>query len=348
MTPKAWRDQAIEAAIEPDLPIIDAHHHIWATSPAPAFDPYDAEALIADKCGAGHNIVATVYVDSHANYAADGPDYLRPVGETRFADNVARNADRRGGCARGACAAIVSHADLLRGAAVGEVLDAHLAASPRFRGIRHMTAFDADLPPIYGCTKPGVMGRFAFLQGCTELAARGLTFDAWLFQPQLPELIDLARALPQLRVVLDHLGGPMGVGRFADHRDEAFAAWKQDMAALAGCENVVVKLGALNMSFTGMGTPEGARRPNGSAQMAALQRAHILTAIDLFGSSRCMFESNFPVDMLLTSYTLLWNSFKRVTADFAADERAALFVGTAQRVYAIDLAAYNMASAAGE
>jgi predicted TIM-barrel fold metal-dependent hydrolase len=338
MTGKQWRDQVIEDALEPELPIIDAHHHIWAASPAPAFEAYDAEALYADKADAGHNIIATVYVDSHANYRSDGPEPFRVVGETEFAESVAEQANRRGGRVAGACAAIVSHADLLLGAAVGEVLDAHILASSRFRGIRHMTAIDPDLPPIYGATEPGIMMRPAFREGFAELGKRGLTFDAWLFQPQLGEVVDLARAFPGSAIVLDHLAGPLGIGRYASRRDEAFGEWKRGMAELAKSPNVVVKLGALNMVFTGLAPDIGAARPHGSEEMARLQRDHILTAIDLFGPDRCMFESNFPVDMLLTSYSLVWNSFKRVTRELGEAERAALFAGTARRVYRIDAA----------
>lgn len=336
-TREDWRTRIDEPAIEPALPIIDAHHHLWSASPAPAFEAFDLDALIADKTGGGHNVVATVYVDSHANYATEGPEHLRVVGETRFAHAAGVEADGRGGGAQGSCAAIVAHADLLLGERVGEVLDAHIAASPRFRGIRYMTAFDAALPPIYGCTEPGMMARPEFRTGAAELAKRGLSFDAWLFHPQLPELIALARALPDLRIVLDHVAGPIGVGPYAQDRVAAFAVWRRGMAELAACPNVVAKLGALNMSFTGMAADQDGPRPLTSAEMAERQRGHVLTAIDLFGADRCMFESNFPVDKLLTSYRLVWNSFKRMTEGLSASERADLFAGTAARVYRIAL-----------
>lgn len=335
MDRKAWRAQIVEEALEPELPIIDAHHHIWASSPAEPWEPYDADALIADKSGSGHNVVATVYVDSHANYRAEGPAALRVVGETEFADSVAERGLSLGGGAAGVCAGVVAHADLLLGAAVGEVLDAHMAASKRFRGIRFMTAIDPDLPPVYGATEAGLMMRPRFREGFAELGRRGLSFDAWLFHPQLPELIDLARQFPETSIVLDHLGGPIGIGRFAGRRAETFAAWKRDMAELAACPNLSLKLGSLNMSYTGLDATD-LPRPRSSEETASLQRDHILTGIDLFGPERCMFESNFPVDMRSISYTLLWNSFKRVTADLAAHERAQLFAGTAKRIYRLD------------
>ena len=333
MIRKEWLQQADENAIEPELPIIDAHHHIWSTPPTDMWEPYQTADLIDDIAQSGHNIVGTVYTDSHSNYSTSGPDHLRVVGEVEFAGRTGdEHAGRAGGF--GVCAAVVSHANLLLGAAVGEVLDAQIAASPRFRGIRHMTAIDADLPPIYGATETGIMMRPQFREGFAELVRRKLSFDAWLFHPQLPELIDLARAFPQANIVLDHTGGPIGVGRFAGRRDEAFAGWKKDMAELATCANVSVKLGALNMSYSAMDAIE-LPRPHTSARIAELQRDHMLTAIDLFGPQRCMFESNFPVDKLSTPYGVLWNAFKIMTKDMAPAEREQVFSGTARQVYRI-------------
>jgi L-fuconolactonase len=331
MSGREWRDQVMEAPIESELPIVDAHHHIWATAPAPGYEAYDGEAILRDKTESGHNVVATIYVDSHANYRTDGPEHLRVVGETEFAQQLAEHAALRGGKAAGLCAAIVPHANLLLGAKVGDVLDAHLAASPRMRGIRHMTAFDAALAPIYGADTPGMLMRTEFREGFAQLAARRLSFDAWVFHSQLSELVDLARSFPDTTIVLDHLGGPIGVGRYADRR-QGFLAWRAALSQVSACPNVVLKLGSLNMSYTGMDAT-GAHRPMTSREMTVRWRDHIRTAIDLFGPSRCMFESNFPVDMVSTSYVLLWNGFKRLTADLAAAERAELFAGVAQRTY---------------
>jgi predicted TIM-barrel fold metal-dependent hydrolase len=331
MSSRQWREQVVETALEPELPIVDAHHHIWNASPAPGYEAYGAEDILADKIGAGHNVVATVYVDSHANYRPDGPEHLRTVGETEFAEGLAEDALRRGGKAAGLCAAIVPHANLLLGAAVGEVLDAHLAASPRMRGIRHMTAFDTELPPIYGAQEPGILMAPAFRAGFAQLGPRGLSFDAWVFHSQLAEFVDIARAFPDTRIILDHLGGPIGVGRYANRAD-GFDAWKRSIAQAALCANVVLKIGSLNMSYTGVDAT-GADRPMTSHEMAARWRDHIRTAIDLFGPRRCMFESNFPVDMVSTSYVLLWNGFKRVSGDLSPAERADLFAGVARRTY---------------
>lgn len=333
---KLWRDQVQEPALEPELRIIDAHHHIWESAPPEPYEAYNAEAFLVDKATSGHNVVASVLVDSHSNYRTDGPQTMRVVGETENAERIAVDALRRGAKFAGACAGIVPHADLCLGGEVGAVLDAHLTASSRMRGIRHMTAFDFDLPPIYGATTSGIMSDKKFREGLAQLAPRGLSLDAWLFHPQLPELLDLAHCFPGTSIVLDHCGGPIGIGRYAARRAEGFQEWKNSMTALAACPNVSVKIGALNMSFTALDATHKAR-PHDSQEMAALQRDIVLSTIDLFGPARCMLESNFPVDMVSTSYVLLWNCFKRLTAGYSADERADLFFGTANRVYRLGL-----------
>jgi L-fuconolactonase len=323
MERSAWRAQVIEEALEPDLPIIDSHHHVWATAPAEPWEPYGPDQVIADKSGSGHNVVGTVYTDSHANYRTEGPEHMRVVGEVEFVHDIAERANAMGGRAKGTCAVIVSSADLMLGARVGEVLDAQMAASP-----------------IYGGRAYGEMMSPAFREGFAELVKRGLTFDGWMFHPQLPELLDLARAFPDAKIVLDHLGGAIGVGRFAADPEGKLAAWRIDMEALAACPNVVLKLGGVNMPYTRLDATDEPR-PHTSRQVADLQRDLFLNAIDLFGPERCMFESNFPVDMRSISYTVLWNSFKRMTEDFSRDERAQMFAGTAMRVYGIEAEALS-------
>jgi predicted TIM-barrel fold metal-dependent hydrolase len=334
MSRKEWRGQVIEAAIEPELPIVDAHHHIWENEPYKPFDPYSDDDLFADLTNAGHKIVATVFVDSHTSYRNEGPEALRVVGETEYAERVARDARGRGGRARGACAAIAPRANLLLGTAVGDVLDAHAAVSPRFRGIRHMTAFDEDVPAS-AATGAGVMMLPEFRQGFAELVRRDLSFDAWLLQPQLHELIDLARHFPDARIILNHLGGPLAIGRFALNIDASFSDWKGAMTEVAGCPNVFVKLGGLNMGFAGVDAL-ARERPFTSAEMAAAQRHYILTAIDLFGPARCMFESNASIDTYAASYAVIWNAFKRMTQDLSKGDREMLFEKTALAAYRID------------
>ncbi len=341
MNRDAWRNQVMEDAIEPDLPIIDAHHHIWENEPFPPFDHYDENDLFADKTDSGHRIVGTVYVDSHTSYRIDGPEHLRVVGETDYAERVAQAGIARGGAYAGVCCAIAPRADLLLGTQVCEVLDAHAQATSRFRGIRHMTAHDIDVPAS-AATGANVMMQPAFREGFAELDRRGLSFDAWLLQPQLPEVIDLARQFPETTIILNHLGGPLAIGRFADHCDEAFASWRSDMATLATCQNVRVKLGGLNMGMAGV---DALARdvPFTSVEMAAAQRDYILTAIDLFAPERAMFESNVPVDTHGAAYGVIWNAFKRNTADFTPQERQRLFYGTALEAYRIDPAQLQQA-----
>jgi len=334
MSRREWRDQVVEAAIEPDLPIVDAHHHVWENEPYPPFDPYDHDDLFADLTTSGHNIVATVFVDSHTSYREVGPEALFVVGETDYADRIAQEARRRGGRVRGACAAIAPRANLLLGEAVGEVLDAHGASSRHFRGIRHMTAYDEDVPAS-AATGAGVMMQREFRQGFAELVRRGLSFDAWLLQPQLGEVLDLARAFPDGTIILDHLGGPLGIGRFAQNRNVSFADWKRQMTELASCPNMRVKLGGLNMGLAGVDAM-ARERPFTSDQMAAAQRHYILTAIDLFGPARCMFESNASIDTYAASYSVIWNAFKLITQDFSFEDRAMLFEKTASASYRIE------------
>jgi predicted TIM-barrel fold metal-dependent hydrolase len=339
VTSRQWKKFEPEAPLDPALPIVDPHHHIWAENWShPLFEPYGAEELLADKADSGHNVIATVLVDSHAQHYTEGPQAFRPVGETVYAEKVAQESERRNGKLAGACAAIMPHADLCLGAAVGEVLDAHAAASSRFRGIRHMLAFDAELPPIYGASEAQISKKPEFREGFAELARRGLNYEAWALQPQLGEVLDLARTFPQASIVLNHLGGPLGIGRFAAHRKEGFKAWKEAMAQLATCSNVVVKLGGIYVTHTEPSAIKWPARPLTSHEYADLHRDYVLTAIELFSPSRCMFESNFPVDMLYTSYNVLWNAYKRIASGFSQSERSELFSGVAQRVYKLQLA----------
>jgi len=233
-------------------------------------------------------------------------------------------------------AGIVSLADLTLGSAVGDVLDAHIAASPRFRGIRHAAGWDASDDVRNSHTNPpqGLLGRADFRAGFAELGKRGLSFDAWLYHPQIPELTALAQAFPGTTIVLDHFGGPLGIGPYEGRREPIKAQWKKDLAALARCTNVVAKLGGLVMPINGFGFHK-AERPASSDELVAATRDYYLHAIDCFGPDRCMFESNFPVDKASCSYAVLWNSFKKLAAPFSEAEKSALFHDTATRVYRV-------------
>jgi L-fuconolactonase len=319
----------VEDVLEPERPICDPHHHLW-DHPGRR---YLLDELLADA-GSGHNVVTTVFVECMSMHRASGPGEMRPVGETEFVNGIAAMSASGGFGRTRVASGIVSFADLALGERVGAVLDAHLAVSPRFRGIRHAAGWDASdkIRNSHTNPPPGLLGDARFRRGFAELAPRGLTFDAWLYHPQLPELADLAKAFPDTTIILDHFGGPLGIGPYAGRRAEVFSVWKTAIRALADCPNVVVKLGGLVMPLNGFGFHKR-EPPIGSIELAEATRDWYLHTIECFGVERCMFESNFPVDKVSVSYRVLWNSFKRLTANFSAAERAALFHDTAARVY---------------
>jgi L-fuconolactonase len=330
-----WLDQRHEEILEPTLPIVDPHHHLWER---PGWR-YLLDDLLADT-NSGHNIVATVFVQARAMHRADGPAELRPVGETEFVNGVAAMSASGGYGKSRLCAGIVGHADLRLGARVKPVLEAHLrAGGNRFRGIRHIVAWDKD-PIVLNPGNPapaGLLGDRAFCEGFSELAPLGLTFDAWLYHPQIDELTSLAQAFPGTNIVLNHVGGPLGIGTYAARRDEVFAHWKTSIAVLASCKNVSVKLGGLGMRINGFGFEREADPPSSDA-LAEAWRPWFDTCIAAFGTARCMFESNFPVDKGSYSYPVFWNACKKLTRGASADERANLFSRTAAKFYRLDLA----------
>lgn len=325
-----WVAKMNEPALEPELPIVDPHHHLWQRTG----NDYLFHDLLADT-RTGHNIVATVFVDCHSMYRKEGPAELRCTGETEFANGVAAmSASGLYGNLR-ACAGIVGHVDLRLGARAGAVLDAQVAAgNGRFKGIRYQTGWDAD-PGIRNSRTdptPELTRDKTWREGFKELARRNLTFDAWLYHPQLGEIAELADAFPETPIVLDHVGGPLGYAGYAARHDEVRATWRKSMAELAKRENIVVKVGGLGMA---MGWFDFYRRqmPPSSQEMAEAFRPWVDTCIELFGVNRCMYESNFPVDKITSGYGVLWNAFKRISAKASADEKTALFSGTASRVY---------------
>ncbi|MYE80966.1 MAG: amidohydrolase family protein [Gammaproteobacteria bacterium] len=331
MDREVWLAQVEEEILEPDLPICDPHHHLW-DHPT---NRYLLHELLADT-GSGHNVVSTVFMECMAMYRADGPEALRPVGETEFVNGVAAmSASGQYGDGR-MCASIVGFVDLTLPEA-GGALDAHMAASPRFRGIRHASGWDPSDAVRNSHTNPteGLLGDGAFRAGFAELGKRGLTFDAWMYHHQIGELTALARAFPDQPIVLDHFGGPLGIGPYAGRRAEIFAAWKDDVAEVARCENVVAKLGGLVMPINGFGFHKR-DTPATSDEIVAVTRDYYLHMIDCFGPERCMFESNFPVDRQSCSYHVLYNSFKKIAAGCSAAEKAALFHDTAVRVYRVE------------
>lgn len=328
-----WLAKVKEAALEPQLPIVDPHHHLWVHPGS----RYELEELLGDT-GQGHNIRATIFVECAAMYRADGPEHLKPVGETEYVNGIAAKSASGGFGEMRACAGIVGFADLRLGAAVDEVLEAHIAAAPaRFRGIRHASAFDAspEVRPSHTNPPEGLLGLADFREGFKRLAKYKLSFDAWLYHRQIPELTSLARANPETTIIFDHFGGPIGIGPYEGKRGEIFAQWKKDVAELASCPNVVAKLGGINMAVNGYGWHKRDLPPT-SDELVAATRDWYLHSIDVFGPERCMFESNFPVDKLSCSYGVLWNAFKKIASGFTADDKKHLFHDTAARVYRLD------------
>lgn len=331
MTPEhaAWLDLVQEEVLLPELPILDPHHHLWDHPN----ERYLVEELQLDT-GAGHNVRTTVYVDCMSGYRSDGPEELRPVGETEFALVQAEASQATGGAVIGG---IVSYADLRLGARAEDPLAAHVeAGGGRFRGIRHATSLDAD-PSIRGNhvgSPAGLMGTPAFRDGLGVLAAMGLSFDAWLYHPQLGELADAARAVPDVVIILDHLGGPLGIGPYQD-RAAVLEVWRASIADVASCPNVVLKLGGIGMPIYGIAWHKQERPPT-SADLAGAWGDEIRFAIDQFGPQRCMFESNFPVDRKSCSYPVLWNAFKRIAEPYTPDEQRWLFHDSAAAAYRLD------------
>lgn len=328
---KEWLDRRREDILDPDLTIVDPHHHLVDR---PETGRYLLPDLLRD-IGSGHNVVATVYLEWLSMYRAGGPSELRPVGEVEFANGVAAMAASGTYGATRICAGIVGHADLSLGASVAEVLEAMIAAGGgRFRGIRYITATHPE-QASWGSSvlRPEhmLMDR-KMREGFARLAPLGLSFDAWLYHTQLPELIDLARTFSETPIVLDHVGGPIGLGPYAGRRDEVFAEWRARIGELASCPNVHVKLGGLGMRMFGFAFHERELPPS-SEELAAAWRPYIETCIEAFGASRAMFESNFPVDKGSCGYAALWNAFKRIAAGCSAAEKEALFSGTARAFY---------------
>ena len=335
----AWLDLTQEETLEPELPIIDPHHHLWdARGGHYVQKRYLLDDMLADV-NSGHNIVKTVFIECGAMFRAEGPPHMAYIGETEFVNGIAAMcASGLYGTARIA-AGIVGSAPLRLGdKPSAEALDAQIAAgNGRFRGIRVGATWDASPDVENHRTDPpqGMYGDATFRAGFQHLAPRNLTFEAWCYHTQIPELTDLAKAFPDTTIILDHFGGPIGVGPYAGKEDEVFAAWRGAIGPLAECPNVMAKLGGLVMPVNGFAW-QNRPKPPGSQELMERTRRYYEHTIDLFGVGRCMFESNFPVDKVACSYNVLWNSFKRLAANYSAAEKAALFHDTAARVYRLD------------
>lgn len=326
-----WLKQLNETILEPELAICDPHHHLWDY----ADSRYLEEDLLLDV-SSGHNIRSTVFVECMSNYRDHGSRAMAPVGETEFVEAIAKKTQ---GNATQVAAAIVGFADLLLGDQVGPVLDAHISASPRrFKGIRHACSWDSSPVVRNSHTNPPpqLYLNSVFRRGFATLQEHGLLFDTWLYHTQHAELLDLARAFPNQTIILDHVGGPLGIGPYENRREEIFDEWRKGINLLASCPNILVKLGGLAMPINGFDWHKR-KSPPTSKTLAAATAPYILHCIEMFGVERCMFESNFPVDKVSCSYAILWNSFKRITADFSCAEKTALYHDNAVACYDIEV-----------
>ena len=325
-----WLAGSVEDVIDPGLPIVDPHHHLWDEGEGRYLFP----ELLRDL-NSGHNIRATVYVQCRSMYRRSGPIEMKPVGEVEFVNGVAAQSASGLYGQSAACAGIVGFADLALGQRAAPVLEALMrAGGNRLRGIRVPVVFHAhpDVKSSAASPPSGLMLDADFREGVRLLSRFNLTLDVWAYHTQLGEIEALARATPEVTIIVDHAGGPIGLGPYKGQKDEVFADWRRGMTSLAALPNIRVKLGGLGMRVSGLTFHERAAPPS-SQELADAWRSYVESAIELFGADRCMFESNFPVDKGMYSYRTFWNACKRLSAGCSTSEKAALFSGTATSVY---------------
>lgn len=325
-----WLALTLEDTLAPEQPICDPHHHLW-DHPG---HRYLLDELLLD-IRSGHNIASTVFVECGSMFRQDGAPEMRPIGETEFVQGVAAMSASGGYGNTKVAAGIVSFADLTAGDAVRPVLEAHIAASSnRFRGIRHAAGWDSSPAVRNSHTNPpqSLYLREDFRQGFAWLNKLGLSFDAWFYHTQLDEFIDLANAFPETTIIMDHFGGPVGVGPYAGKKQEIFEYWQKRIEILGHCPNVYAKLGGINMKVNGFDWHKR-KQPPGSEELADATAHYYHHVIEHFGSNRCMFESNFPVDKSSCSYNVLWNTFKHIAKKYDAADQQALLHDTAGQVY---------------
>ena len=331
-----WLAQTQEPTLEPDLPICDPHHHFWVQRPEPpAYQQYLLADLAADL-NSGHNVRSTVFIEARSEYRTEGPEELRSVGEVEFVQKLADDSASGSYGASRAAAAIIGRADLKLGERVRPVLEALQAASPnRFRGVRHSVGWDPS-PEVADREIQGALATNGYRTGARILAEMGFILENSLYFPQLDELADFANAVPELTIVLNHIGGLLRVGPYANRDDEVLPEWRRGVATVAKCPNIVMKLGGVGQARYGFDWSQR-ETPIGSEELAKSLALLMNHCIEQFGPDRCMFESNFPVDKVSYSYNILYNALKRLSQGYSPSERAAMFHDTAARVYSIDV-----------
>ena len=331
-----WLAQSPEETLEPEIPICDPHHHFWVSRPEPAdYQRYLLPELTADV-SSGHNVRSTVFIEVHCEYRPEGPDEMKPVGEVEYVQRIADDSATGQHGTTKAAAAIIGHADLKLGEAVRPVLEAMQAASPnRFRGIRHSVGWD-ESPELANRDIKGALSTSGYRAGAQVLAGMGLVLENSLYFHQLSELAELARAVPDLTIVLNHIGGLLRVGPYANRDDEVLPEWRRGVAEVAQCPNIIMKLGGVGQLRYGYYWHDR-ETAIGSGELAEALGPLMNHCIQQFGPDRCMFESNFPVDKVSYSYNVVFNAFKLLSQGYSPSERAAMFHDTAARVYNINV-----------
>ena len=333
-----WLDQVTEEIVDQDLEIIDPHHHLWPGTPRTDGVSADNRYLLEDLWNdtqSGHNLVKTVFVECGQGYYESGSEAMKPVGETRFVVEVAEEAKQD--VSKAQIEGIVGHADMMLGESAREVLEAHLEEGKgRFKGIRHGASWDESDEIRNSHSNPiqSIYLDDEFQKGIEQLDALNLTLDAWNYHKQIKELTELAKCFPNLKIVQNHFGGPLGIGPYAGRREEVFSVWQESIAELAERDNVVIKIGGLAMPINGWGWHKR-ELPANSDEFIESHGRYYLHAIKCFGVERCMFESNFPVDKRSISYPVLWNGFKKIVEDFSTEEKEYLFYKTAAEFYSL-------------
>ena len=331
-----WLAKTPEATLEPEIPICDTHHHLWVSRPEPVdYQQYLLPELTGDV-NSGHNVRSTVFIEVRCEYRQTGPEEMKPVGEVEYVQAIAEaSATGEHGPTR-AAAAIIGHADLKLGDGVRPVLEAMRTASPnRFRGVRHSVGWD-ESPELANRDIRGALSTEGYRAGAKVLAGMGLVLENSLYFHQLSELAEFARAVPDLTIVLNHIGGLVRIGPYANRDDEVLPAWRKGVEEAAQCPNIVMKLGGVGQLRYGYYWHDR-ETPIGSEELAETLGPLMDYCIQQFGPSRCMFESNFPVDKISYSYNVLYNAFKRLSKGYSASDRAEMFYDTAARVYSIDV-----------
>ena len=335
---REWLDQVTEKIVDQDLEIIDPHHHLWPGTPGTDGVSAENRYLLEDLWNdtqSGHNVVKTVFVECGQGYYESGSEAMKPVGETKFVVGVAEEAKQD--VSKAQIEGIVGHADMMLGESAREVLEAHLEEGKgRFKGIRHGASWDESDEIRNSHSNPiqSIYLDDEFQKGIEQLDALNFTLDAWNYHKQIKELTELAKCFPNLKIVQNHFGGPLGIGPYAGRREDVFSVWQESIAELAERDNVFIKIGGLAMPINGWGWHKR-ELPANSDEFIESHGRYYLHAIKCFGVERCMFESNFPVDKRSISYPILWNGFKKIVEDFSTEEKEYLFYKTAAEFYSL-------------